>query len=254
MEVTSSQEKAALLIVDDDPDIRDALTDLLTHYGYDVTCAATGKEALREFRASTFHAVILDLGLPDLHGLVVLQQLVTDRPTVPVIVFTAVSDEAQKIETLKLGAYSFLTKPYNKELLQSVLIKALGRPPAFRLGSLSLSLSATIDGILHQGPGVIQVKDLEGRYVFVNQQWERLFHRSAAETIGQSVLDVFPRHIAETLRANDLYVQQTGKTLDVKETVIQDNATRVYRSLKFPLLDSSGAPYAVCGIATGVTD
>ncbi len=246
----SSPPSPRLLLVDDDADILLALTDLLTHSGYCVTCAASGQEAIREFARDSFAAVILDLGLRDLHGTVVLKHLLTHRPTVPIIVLTAFGDEIQKAKTLALGAYSFLTKPYDKTLLQSVLMRAVATLPQRTCSDLPDSLSTMIDGILHQGPAVIQVKDAGGQYLFVNRQWEQLFHRIPAQMHGRSVRNVFPAKIAQVLHANDVYVLQTKTSLITQETVLQNGMIRLYRSLKFPLFDCSDVPYAVCGIAT----
>src|SRR5207248_7115005 len=98
-----------------------------------------------------------------------------------------------------------------------------------------------------------EVKDAELCYVLVNRQWERLFHRKNEEVVGKTVYDVFPREFAERLDASSQRVLKSGKPAEEEEVVPQDDGPHTYITLKVPLLDDSGAAYAVCGIATDVT-
>lgn len=93
-----------------------------------------------------------------------------------------------------------------------------------------------------------------GRYVLVNREWERLFKTSRDRVVNLTDQDVFPRELAEQLRANDLGVASAGKTVQFEENAESDDGMRSYLSVKFPVLDSEGKPYAVCGISTDITD
>lgn len=254
----------SVLIVDDDPDIRDALTDLLEHSGYLVQATATGTEAIQKTRHHFFHAIILDLGLPDMDGLSVLRILKDVARNSAIIVLTAYVMDYKRSEALGMGALAYLTKPYKKEELQDALTKAIGetegraaprtvsnsvpeiRPAHWPIGALALA-------ILDSSPAVIMVKDLQGHYLLVNRRWESLFHRTRQEVHGKTIHDIFPSEIADALRANDVRVQETGAWLETEETVLQDDGPHTFRSLKFPLCDETGALYAVCGIATDIT-
>ncbi len=111
MEATS-MSPPTILVVDDETDICLALSDLLGNEGYRVEAVETGIEALR--RVPPLHpysAVILDLGLPDLDGLTVLQRLYTRDATLPVIILTAHGDQKEKIATLQHHAFAHLIKP-----------------------------------------------------------------------------------------------------------------------------------------------
>ena len=122
MEEASRTSPLTILVVDDEPDISLALADLLGNEGYQIEAVETGKEALR--RVSLTHpysAVILDLGLPDLDGLTVLQRLHTQDETLPVIILTAHGDQREKIATLQHHAFAHLIKPYDRqEIIQMV--------------------------------------------------------------------------------------------------------------------------------------
>jgi PAS domain S-box-containing protein len=108
--------------------------------------------------------------------------------------------------------------------------------------------------IIDNSTRVIYLKDREGRYLLVNRQYERLFHRTCEQILGKTDHDLFSREIADSFRANDLKVLRNNCALEFEEAVQQDDGLHVYLSNKYPLRDSSGAPYAVCGISTDITE
>ncbi len=115
-----------ILVVDDETDISLALGDLLGHEGYRVEAVETGNEALR--RVSPTHlysAVILDLGLPDIDGLTVLQRLHTLDETLPVIILTAHGDHKEKISSLQHHAFAHLIKPYDRREVIEMVYRAV---------------------------------------------------------------------------------------------------------------------------------
>ncbi len=122
----------AVLIVDDDPDILTALHDLIEHDGFRVTGVSTCRDALAQVKIVDFAAVLLDIGLPDGDGLAVLETIQAIAPSLPVIVLTAFTSQDYHARTLSGGAFSCLTKPYNRDELRAVLRRAVwaGRPSA----------------------------------------------------------------------------------------------------------------------------
>jgi len=121
----------AILIVDDDPDILTALHDLLDHDGFLVTGVSTCRDALAQVRTADFAAVLLDVGLPDGDGLAVLETIQAILPSLPVIILTAFTAQDYHARSLSSGAFSYLTKPYNRDELRAVLRRAvgMGHPP-----------------------------------------------------------------------------------------------------------------------------
>lgn len=122
----------AVLIVDDDQDILTALHDLLEHEGFLVTEVSTCRDALAQVNTVDFAAVLLDIGLPDGDGLAVLETIQAIAPALPVIVLTAFTSQDYRAKSLSKGAFSCLTKPYNRDEVRAVLRRAvlMGRPPA----------------------------------------------------------------------------------------------------------------------------
>lgn len=110
-------------------------------------------------------------------------------------------------------------------------------------------LAAVLDG----SPSITFVKDLAGRYVMTNRRFEEIFHLERHELVGKSDFELFPRAVADELRRADARVVEEARTIEVDDSVAQDDGVHTYSSVKFPLRDASGRPYALCGIATDVT-
>lgn len=112
----------------------------------------------------------------------------------------------------------------------------------------------TLQKIIDGSSAVIFAKDLDGKYLFINSLYEQLFHVSKSQIIGRTDHDIFPAETASAFKEADLKALQTGRTIEAEEIVPQDEGLHHYISLKFPLYDNSGKPYAVCGMATDITE
>jgi len=124
-----------------------------------------------------------------------------------------------------------------------------GRPPRLSAPVGPEQLQALIDNT----NAVIYMRDLDGRYMVVNQEYERLFHLRREEIVGLTDHDLFPVEIADEFRANDLKAASGGGPVHVEEVAPGADGPHTYITVKFPLLDGEGKPYAVCGISTDIT-
>lgn len=121
-----------ILTIEDDPMIAKTLKLNLELEGYHVTHQADIKNGLHSLKNSEPHLLLLDLGLPDGHGFEVLKWVIENKPQVPVVILTAVTDEDSVVEGLQLGATDYIRKPFgNKELIAR--IKATLRKPAEKM-------------------------------------------------------------------------------------------------------------------------
>ncbi len=118
-----------VLVVDDEPQILRALRINLSVRGYEVTTAATGAGALRAAAEKHPDVVVLDLGLPDISGIEVLAGL-RGWLTAPVIVLSARTDSADKVEALDAGADDYVTKPFGMDEFLARLRAAVRRGAA----------------------------------------------------------------------------------------------------------------------------
>ena len=110
-----------VLVVDDDPGIRELLREFLTGKQYDVIEAATGTEALRRVREDRPHLVLLDILLPDISGLEVLREAKAIDPAVGVIMITGIQEEVVGREAMQAGAFDYITKPLDLHYLENSL-------------------------------------------------------------------------------------------------------------------------------------
>jgi PAS domain S-box-containing protein len=108
--------------------------------------------------------------------------------------------------------------------------------------------------ILDNSAAVIFVKDLSGRYLRVNRWYERIFSLTEAELKGKTDHDLHCKAVADVFCANDRKVIEADGPLQFDENVPFPDGLRQFVSIKFPLRDAGGLPYAICGIATDITE
>lgn len=108
--------------------------------------------------------------------------------------------------------------------------------------------------LLNNTSSVVYMKDMDGRYLFINRRFETLFNITEQEIKGKTDYDIAPKEKADSFRRNDLMAVEAGGPLEFDETITQDDGEHTYISVKFPLKNSSGEIYATCGISTDITD
>ena len=110
-----------------------------------------------------------------------------------------------------------------------------------------------LQDILDNTTAVIYVKDFEGRYLHINQTFEKLFNLDRRTVKGQTDFDIFPKAIAKAFVENDQIVINSHNHLEREEVAPQNGRLHTYISNKFLLRNAQGLPYAVCGISTDIT-
>ncbi len=152
---------ASILIVDDDESLQRALRDRVRHWGHDVATAGSGEECLALAEKRGFDLIILDLGLPGLSGLDVLDRLKSADCSAEIIVLTADGSVATAVEAVKRGAEDFLTKPADFDLLERLIDRTLERR---NLSRLNATLAVDQSGAVVCGaPLMQQVLDTASR-------------------------------------------------------------------------------------------
>lgn len=111
-----------------------------------------------------------------------------------------------------------------------------------------------LDDVLNHTPAVIFIKDLDGHYIHANQSFADERGLAIEEIIGKTDYDLHPVDIAELFRANDRKAITNNTPVVLEEKFNIDGALHTFVSTKFPLKDTNGETYAICGIATDVTD
>ena len=113
-----------VLVVEDDPGVRDMLSQTLDRSGYDVQSAVDGSDALNKIRDNRFSLVITDVRLPKVNGLQLLGEIKQSTPQVPVIVITGFGSVQNAVEAMQVGASDYLLKPFSTEALQAAINRA----------------------------------------------------------------------------------------------------------------------------------
>jgi len=126
-------ERAHILVVDDEPNVRKVLGALLEQAGYTATLAADGHEALALVRSRDPELLISDLKMPGMDGLDLLRAVQKAFPEIPVVLLTAHGTIEAAVEAMKHGAFDFLTKPFEKERVLEVVAKGLAQSRRSRL-------------------------------------------------------------------------------------------------------------------------
>jgi two-component system cell cycle response regulator len=160
--------KTKILVVDDDPNLRKTLSDILKIKGYDTAVAATGAEAVAAAGQGTFSLALIDLMLPDMPGLEVMARIKAISPLTEAIILTGHASMDTAIEATRQGAYSYLLKPYQMdELLRNIrhgVERQQAQEEIIRLASFPR---------LHPDP-VIEL-DSVGAVTYANPAAEKLF-------------------------------------------------------------------------------
>ncbi len=182
--------KQKILVVDDDPNLRKTLADILRIKGYETVVAANGAEAAAAAQHAAFSLALIDLMLPDMPGLEVMQRIKTTSPLTEVIILTGHASMDTAIGATSQGAFSYLLKPYHIDELLLTIRHAVERKQAqediVRLASFPRLLP---NPVIEIEPG--------GQLTYLNPAAERLFPDLAAMGLSHPLL----RGVAEMAAA-----------------------------------------------------
>jgi len=162
IEKEQNMTSPAILIADDDASFRRVLEYQLKEAGFSVIAAEDGRKALDAFSQNRFHAVLTDLDMPEMSGIDLLKAIQQQSPDTPVIVITAYGSIDSAVDAMKCGAYHYLTKPINKEVLLHTLDQALkfsGLLSENRNLREAVSSQFTFEGIVGSSQGMRRVID-----------------------------------------------------------------------------------------------
>lgn len=208
-----TKAKTVILIIDDEPQIRRLLRVTLESNGYQVFDAETGSDGITQAAQRRPELILLDLGLPDMDGLKVLQRL-REWTEVPVIILSVRDHEADKVAALDSGADDYVTKPFgSSELLARVRAnlrhsQAKGAEAVFHSGTLEVDLATR--RVIKNGKEVkLTPIEYEFLRLFITNAGKVLTHRYLLTTIwGPKALEqthylrVHMAHLREKLEDN----------------------------------------------------
>lgn len=196
----------SVLLIEDDERMADMIREYLTGFDFDVTIAKNGKAGLQESTERDFHAIVLDLMLPDMDGLDVCRAVRAEHDT-PILMLTAKGDPMDRIIGLELGADDYLPKPFEPRELLARLRAVLRR-----------SRSETKDNIIRFGRLVIDRDAMEAR----------LDNRRCDLTSYQfQLLDVLAIGAGRVLSRDHLMNQLQGSDIEAFDRSIDVHVSRI---------------------------
>jgi two-component system response regulator PilR (NtrC family) len=114
-----------MLVVDDEKSVRDLLAEYLNEYGYEVTCASNGQDALKAYKEGPFDIILSDLNMAPMDGLELLNQVKQINPDAIFIMITGYPSITSSIEAIKKGARDYITKPFSIDEIRMKVERAL---------------------------------------------------------------------------------------------------------------------------------
>jgi PAS domain S-box-containing protein len=213
----------SLLIVDDDPLVLETLQDILSEEGYDVHAVGRGIDALNAAQRTNFGAALVDIRLPDLDGLTVLERLMQVDARLPVILLTAQATVGSTIQALNEGAFAYLTKPYHMDELKSTLRRAVATKvltvKAEQAEKALRESETRFRSVVESASDAIILANQEGRILSWNQSAERLFGYTLEEVAGKPLTLLMPTRYQQKHQEGIQRLREGGATRIIGETV-----------------------------------
>lgn len=184
-----------ILIVDDEEVIRQIISWTLRKAGFDVTAATEGSEALRLLNSSTYDLVYLDIHMPEMNGLEILEEIRKRHPDFPVVLFTGEASLNTAIQAVRLGANDYLIKPVDPEILiartRVILEERALEKRKREIQEHIESLQSELKGLEETGTGPLRAEPVPGeRFLKLGSLILDLQVRRA--TFGDQVLNLPP--------------------------------------------------------------
>jgi len=180
---------ARILIVDDEPNLRNMLETALRGWGHDPSTAADGADAVEVMQRENFDIVMADLRMPKTNGMELLQWIKQNHPATDVFVITAYASIESVVDALRLGAFDYLLKPFRSlDLVRATIDRviekrALSAGLRRAKGNLESSRASFCNIVDRNADGIV-VLGRDGIVLFVNRAAQDLFDRPAAEFVG----------------------------------------------------------------------
>lgn len=213
-----------ILLVDDEPDIVLALRDLLEADGHQIDVASTGVAALECVKNHSHGVVILDVKLPDMDGLLVLEMMTKAVPGLPVIIlssYTTLDSVTGPLE--EQGAFAYLHKPINRSEIRTTVRQALKAHTLAkkmeRAHHALMESEIRFQAVFQTATDAIVLADHTGRIISWNKSAESMFGYTAEEMFGKPLTLIMPARYREAHTEGMKRLQSTGTARVIGKTI-----------------------------------
>jgi PAS domain S-box-containing protein len=220
----SASSSSTILLVDDEPDILRTLQLILKPEGYRIDVTSTGASALEALKEHPYDVVVLDVGLPDMDGLLVLEKMTGYRPDLPIIILTSFTSLESVTGPLEAqGAFAYLHKPINRSEVKTTIRHALkAHSMAKKIERTYHSLMESenrFQAVFQTATDAIVLANHTGRIMAWNRAAELMFGYTADEVFGQPLTIIMPPRYREAHIQGLDRVNKKGETKVIGKTV-----------------------------------
>ncbi|MCM2359631.1 MAG: EAL domain-containing protein [Geobacteraceae bacterium] len=235
-------DNARILIIDDDPNLRKTLADILRVKGYETLAAGDGGEGFALLRQHAVSLVLIDLGLPDIPGLDVLDRVKADYPATEAIILTGNATLDSAIEATNRGAFSYLVKPYAIEQLMLHIRRAIEKQQAQE----QLEYQANHDGLtglpnrnlladrVRQALLYARRNQRQVAVLFVDLDHFKFINDTLGHDKGDRLLKIVAARLTDCVRSDDTVARQGGDdfVIVIADLAAAEDAGQVARKIQ----------------------
>ncbi|MCI0538108.1 MAG: PAS domain-containing protein, partial [Verrucomicrobiales bacterium] len=242
-----------VLLVDDDQDSYLLTRRMLNKIdgAFQIDWASSFESGLESVARHAHDVYLFDYRLGAHNGLELLRQALAIGCKKPIIMLTTENPEVDA-EAMRLGAADFL----NKERLDASLLERSIRYSIKQFSTLRAlrESQAQLGSFMQNVPCALYMKDLQGRYVYVNGVCEKLFNRPPLECTGKNDDELWHKSAAQKQRETDRKVATTRKAIETTETIAKADGLHYWLATRFPILNEQGATMMIGGAAIDITE
>src|SRR4051812_30011689 len=232
-----------VLLIDDDQDSFILARHKLSKIpggNFTIEWASSYEQGLAEIKKNAHDVYLLDYRLGAETGLDLLREALAAGCKAPIIMLTS-ENPTVDAEAMKLGAADFLSK----DKLDSALLERSIRYSVKHYETLQklAESEARLASFMHYVPCAVFIKNLQGRYVFVNETCERVFRRKLEEWVGRTDQDLWSKSLANKFKLIDQQIIRDKKAIETTESVnSHEDGAQTWLTTRFPILDEQGEP------------
>jgi PAS domain S-box-containing protein len=253
LETDDHSSPVRVLLVDDDENSFLLTRRLLSRISemFQVEWASSYDAGLEVIALNQHDVYLLDYRLGARNGLDLLKAALSMGCKAPMIILTTENPEVDA-KAMRLGAADFL----NKDRLDSALLERSIRYSINQFAALRAlrEREAQLASFMQNVPCAVYMKDLDARYLYINETCEQVFHRKKADWIGKTDDDLWPKPLAHKLKEAHRRVLADNRVVETTATIEQKDGVHYWLVTTFPILNAQGGALMVGGAAVDITE
>lgn len=244
-----------ILLIEDEPIQQKLVSKFLAGsdlIDFKVTTADSLKEGVETAAHESVDVVLLDLGLPDSHGLDSFTGFHSNHPDLPILIMTGLDDDEIATRAIREGAQDFIRKDgIKKDTLVLAIRYALERK---EVEKKILDSERRYRMLLENIPQKVFYKDTDSKYLAVNESYANSLGTTPEDMVGKSDHDLYPEDMAKKYVADDKEIMNGKEILEIEEDFSTPNGDFTVHTIKVPIKDELGKVVGILGIFWDITE